>query len=64
MVNLAWDFVCLNSYLPLFMDTGIHGYSCLLYSSIFMVQFYIHEYSRSKTGIIHEYFRNLYHEYS
>ena len=35
----------------------IHGYSCLLNSSIFMVQFYIHEYSRFKTGIIHEYSR-------
>ena len=32
----------------------VHGYSCL---SIFMVQFYIHEYSRYKTGIIHEYSR-------
>ena len=43
MVNFAQDFACLDSYLPWFMD--IHGYSCLLYSSIFMVQFYIHEYS-------------------
>ena len=48
-------FACLNSYLPWFMD--IHGYSFLLYSSIFMVQFYIHEYSRYKTGLIHEYSR-------
>ena len=36
---------------------NIHGYSCLLYSRIFIVQFYIHEYSRYKTGIIHEYFK-------
>ena len=35
----------------------VHGYSCLLYSRIFMVQFYIHEYSRYKTEIIHEYSR-------
>ena len=35
MANLALDFACLNSYLPWFMD--IHGYSCLLYSSIFVV---------------------------
>ena len=32
----------------------VHGYSCLLYSSILMVQFYIHEYSTYKTGIIYE----------
>ena len=43
MVNLARDFAYLNSYLPWFMD--VHGYSCLLYSNMFMVQFYIHEYS-------------------
>ena len=36
---------------------NIHGYSCLFYSRIFMVQFYIHEYSTYKTGIIHEYSR-------
>ena len=43
MVNLAHDFACLKSYFPWFMDA--HGYSCLLYSSIIMVEFYIHEYS-------------------
>ena len=35
----------------------VHRYSCLLYSSILTVQFYYHEYSRYKTGIIHEYSR-------
>ena len=51
-VNLFKIFACLIAYLPWFMN--IHGYSCLLYSKIFMVQFYIHEYSRYKTGLIHE----------
>ena len=55
MVNLFRTFACLNSYPPWFMN--IHGYSCLLYSRIFMVKFYIHKYSRYKTGIIHEYSR-------
>ena len=32
-------------------------YSCYLYSRKFMVQFYIHEYARYKTGIIIEYSR-------
>ena len=49
------DFAGLNSCLPWFMY--IHDYSCLLYSSIFMMQFYYYEYSRYKTGIIHEYSR-------
>ena len=40
--------------LPCFMN--IHDYSFLLYSRKFMVQFYIHEYSRL-TGIIHEFSR-------
>ena len=42
-------------YIQWFID--IHGNLYLLYSSIFMVQFYIHEYSRYRTGIIHEYSR-------
>ena len=30
---------------------NIHGYPCLLYSRILMVQFYIYEYSSYKSGI-------------
>ena len=48
----------INGFLPLLLFQ-FHEHSCLFmfnYSRKFMVQFYIHEYSGYKTGIIHELF--------